>query len=349
MASVSTRSSIDDGDRRPGVFVFSQFLWPDDAPTGIYSEQLADALTAAGVRATLVAGSGAYRPGRRAPPATRVERLAHRSGGRTNLAAIAAEYDGVRRAFRAFVRRQVRPGDVVVMSSAPPTTLPLHRDLRRAGATSVYWLQDFYPELVRGIVEPPGWLRRRLSSFWRAQLSRWDHVVKAAGNLGYEGPNARVFRNWPTLDLGAPRPSRPGTALYSGNLSYAHDIEAFLELCETLRREGFEVTVRGDGKWLSRLPPWLRVASPLLTPDELVRSYWEAEVHLVAGHPRFPTAVFPSKYWNSRASGRRIRHSGFAGPMLEELERAATADYTRHLPALRDFIAGLVADPAGRG
>jgi hypothetical protein len=75
-----------------------------------------------------------------------------------------------------------------------------------------------------------------------------------------------------------------------------------------------------------------------------VRSYWEAEVHLVAGHPRFPDAVFPSKFWNARATGRPVLASGFAGVMAEELEAARTSDFTTHLPQWTRLVLSLVND-----
>ena len=50
----------------PVVHVLTQYAWPDDAPTGIYAEHLADDLSAQGLRVKLVAGTGRYREGRRA-------------------------------------------------------------------------------------------------------------------------------------------------------------------------------------------------------------------------------------------------------------------------------------------
>ncbi len=332
--------------RQPRVWLFSQFVWPDDAPTGIYAEQLADALNLAGTPATLVSGRGDYRPGQRDRPGSPIERVGHRAGGRQSLLRIAAEYRDVRRAFEAFLTARVGRGDVVVVTTAPPLTLRMHRAVRKAGATGVYWLQDFYPELVRGIARFPSPFISLLSWYWRRELAKWPHVIKAAGNLGYHGTNARVIRNWPTIDLGVPVPSHPRTALYSGNLSYAHDLVSFLELCSELKARGYEITVRGDGKWISQLPDWIHVERPVASAAELALSYWRAEVHLVAGHPRFPTAVFPSKYWNSRATGREILCSGFAGPMLEELREAEAADYTAHLPRFRDFLVRLAQPDA---
>jgi hypothetical protein len=334
------------GPRGGIVHILSQYLWPDDAPTGIYAEQLADALARAGASVRLVGGTGAYRPGERPAPATAIERVAHRVGKRGRLFSTALEYDSVRHAFASEIARSASPGDVVVVTSAPPTTIGLIRPIRRARARGVYWLQDFYPELIRGVVDFPRFFRRPFSAAWRARLAEWDHVVKAAGNLGYHGANARVIRNWPTLDLGEARPFRPRTALYSGNLGWGHDLPAFLALCEKLRGEGFEITAQGDGPGLARLPDWIRVKAALTRPEDLVRAYWESEIHLVAGHPLIPEAVFPSKFWNARATGRRVLFSGMAREMEAERLAAEAADYRGHLPELVGFLGGLARGAA---
>jgi hypothetical protein len=332
---------------RPGVVhVLSQYLWPDDAPTGIYAEQLADAIAASAVRVRLVGGTGAYRAGERPAPATAIERVTHREGKRGRLISTALEYESVRGAFAAEIERSVSPGDVVVVTSAPPTTIGLIRQIHARGARGVYWLQDFYPELIRGVVDFPLPLRRRFSAAWEGRLARWDLVVKAAGNLGYDGANARVIRNWPTLDLGVPRPFRPRTALYSGNLGWGHHLPSFLALCEKLRGEGFEITVQGDGPGLARLPEWIRARPALKKPSDLVRAYWDAEVHLVAGHPDLTKAVFPSKFWNARATGRTVLFSGLAGAMEKEKEAAEATDYRRHLPDLAGLVSGLARGAA---
>ena len=323
------------------VHVLTQYVWPDDAPTGIYAEQIADGLAAQGVPVRLVAGSGKYRPGSRAAPRTEILRLPHRLGRRGRLMSTAREYLSVHRAFARYLRSQVGRGDTVLITSAPPTTVFLHAQVRRRGARAVYWLQDYYPQLIRGVWDPPRVFVKHLGVLWENALARWNEVIKSAPNLAYRGSNARVLRNWNTIDPGEPRPCRSGTALYSGNLGYGHDLGAFIDMCAGLRDRGYEVTVRGDGPGMSRLPDWINIEAPLEDPASLLASYWEAEVHLVAADPRLQDAIFPSKIWNSLAVGRPIMASGFAGAMAEELDYVRQCDFRRHLPEFIEWLAAL--------
>ncbi len=327
------------------LHLLTQYLWPDDAPTGIYAEQVADAVAARGVETRLVAGSGSYRPGRRLAPRTPIERLEVREAKRGRLFATALEHASVDRAFAGYLKRAVRPGDVVVFTSAPATTVFLHRGVRRAGATGVYWLQDFYPQLLRGAWDPPRFVVGGLTALWSRALASWEHVVKSAANLGYSGGNATVIRNWNTIEPGAPRPRRPRTALYSGNLGYAHDVAAFVAMCSALRDDGYEITVRGDGPGMRRLPGWMRIEPPFQDPADLLASYHDAALHLVAADARITAALFPSKLWNALALGRPVRASGFAGAMAAELEIALQADFRQHLPQWVDFLLRLLTAP----
>jgi hypothetical protein len=295
-----------------------------------------------------VAGTGRYREGNRPAPRTPVERVSHRQGRRERLASVALEYESVRRAFTRYVSTQVHEGDVVVLTSAPPTTLFLHGAVTARGATGVYWLQDYYPQLIRAVWDPPALLLRMMRRLWDRHLARWDHIVRAAGNIRCPVERTVTIRNWNTLDLGRPRPARPLTALYSGNLGWGHHLPSFLELCRQLADEGYEVTVRGDGPGMRALPPWVRAAAPLTDPGVLVQSYWEAELHLAAGHPRIPDAVFPSKVWNAVAAGRPVRTSGFAAPMLEELEVTRSSRPADHLREWVRFVLSLTAPEAAR-
>ncbi len=318
--------------------MLSQYIWPDGAPTAIYADQLADRLFERGMPVELVGGSGTYRISAREAPRAPITRLAHFEGSRGRLLGSYVEYRSVSRAFVRYVRENVGPADVVVVSSAPPTTLTLAPAIRKQGAVGVYWLQDYYPEVLRGLREYPAILRWLLSRYWDRALAKWNHVVKIGENLGYFGINARTIRNWPTLSFPGSAAPSPKTALYTGNLGYCHDIDCFIAECQRLVDAGYEVTVLGDGPGIAQLPGWIKSGPPYPDAAALRAGLLAAEVHLVAAHPQIRRALFPSKLWNSVASGRKMVFSGFAGEMAEELEESLRAPYSRHLDNWCDFL-----------
>lgn len=321
--------------------ILTQYVWPDSAPTGLYAEDLAVRLHGHGAEVRLVGGRGRYRVLGRDEPPVQMVHLQHYRGRRGSLAQTLREYASIESAFARYIARSVRPNDVVVVTSAPPNTVRLAERIKRCGARAIYWLQDYYPELVRGIHEYPAAIRRAFSRYWDEQLVRWDEVVKIGANLAGPLCNSRVIRNWPTLqfdDAGVPEAK---TALYSGNLGYGHDVSLLVAACEKLRDQGYRITIRADGRGVGRLPGWLR-AQPLHSNPELLKGeLMRHEVHLIAAHPRIQRAIFPSKIWNSIALGRRLACTGFAGEMATELEQSKGAPFTSHLDQWIDLLLSL--------
>lgn len=326
----------------PRVHVLSQYLWPDAAPCGIYAESLADRLNDAGIDAVLACGSGNYRKSERPAPRTPIVWLSTYPPRRGSFISTLGGYASVCTMFEDYIRRDVRAGDVAIVTSAPPLTVRLHRVVHEQGATAIYWLQDYYPELVRGIWDYPAVLRALLGRHWHRHLAQWDRVVKCAANLDYHGPNATVIRNWATLDFPEPAAPEPWTALYTGNLGYGHDVESFLSACAQLRQRGYRITVRGDGPGMKKLPSWIDAGPSYPTAEELQRALLRHEVHLVAAHPKIRTAIFPSKIWNSLAAGREVIGSGFEGEMAEELAETRRAPLHEHLNEWTQLIRGMV-------
>lgn len=316
------------------IHLLNQFVWPDAAPTSIYSEQLADELVALGESVCLVGTNGHYRQLDRPAPRSELTRLPIRRFPRHFLPGVFLEYALTARVFRRYLREQVQPGDTVVATSAPPTTPWLIGTIRRRGAKAVYRLHDYYPELARAVWRYPDFVRRGLRRAWDRSLARWDAVLKVGENLGYRGANARVFPDWAPFQFTeaerAAHPVRPGTALYAGNFGYAHDVDRFLPVAEQLRAEGYRLVARGDGPGFRRLPDWIECGPAF--PDEagLRAALLEAEVHLIAAHPDFQEALFPSKVWNSLEAGRRLVSSGFEGVMASELARFQREDHRGH-------------------
>jgi colanic acid biosynthesis glycosyl transferase WcaI len=315
----------------PTIHILSQYIWPDGGPDGILAEQLAMRVQEQGHDVRLVGGNGSYRPSGREKPPVPTLHLDHYRGCRGSLAETFVQYWAVRGAFRNYIGRSVNEGDVVVVTTAPPTTVSLAMSIKQRGARAIYWLQDYYPELARAIYEYPKSLRSALCAYWDKNLRRWDRVIKSAGNLGRSLPNSLVIRNWPTLQFEQPIEPEPRTALYSGNLGRAHDIDSFVAACTELRDEGYTISIRADGCGAARLPAWLNPKPLHPHPDELKRDLLRHEVHLIAAHPKIQHAIFPSKIWNSIAAGRRLICTGFEGAMQRELEAARTAQFDRHL------------------
>jgi glycosyltransferase involved in cell wall biosynthesis len=321
--------------------IFSQYVWPDSGPDGLLAEQLAARLQDEGHEVQLIGGKGTYRPSYRAKPEVPILHVDHYCGRRGKLVETFVQYAAVMRAFENHIKRTVRADDIVIVTSAPPTSVRLADCIHRRGARAIYWLQDYYPELIRGLREYPVHLRRALRAYWDGQLARWDRVVKIGSNLPGPSSNSVVIRNWPTMDMASPVSPEPRTALYSGNLGYGHDIGLLVQACEELRDRAYTITLRADGPGVRHLPAWLKPVplhrDPACLREELLRN----EIHLVAADPRITQAIFPSKIWNSLAAQREVIGTGFAAEMAVELEAAKRAPFSLHLAQWVELLAGL--------
>lgn len=322
--------------------ILTQYVWPDAAPTGLYAEHLATRLHELGCDVRLVGGNGNYRTLRRDKPPVPILHLEHYGGHRGNLAQTFLEYASVKRAFERYINNIVKHGDAVIVTSAPPNSVQLATCIKRRGARAIYWLQDYYPELIRGVHEYPAALRSAFGKWWDHQLSQWDRVVKIAANLGGPTDNSVLIRNWPTMSFEASIEPEPGTAIYSGNLGYGHDVGLFVAACEKLRSEGYRISIHADGRGLQYLPAWLTPlpleSDPVKLRDNLLRH----EVHLIAANPKITRAIFPSKIWNSLAAGRRLICTGFDGDMWDELEASRNAPFLHHLDQWIELLSEMI-------
>ncbi|GAB3269246.1 hypothetical protein GCM10027347_39180 [Larkinella harenae] len=322
------------------IHIINQYVWPDGSPVCLISEQLSVYLTQQRVPVVMVGGGGEYRPSSRPKPACEVVNLPTRVFKRNNVFQILAEYASVFRTFRRYIRQHVRPGDLVIITSAPFLNILLRHSIRPQKVTTFFWLFDYFPASIFTL-NAPRFLYRWVKKWWDWELSYFETVIKISSNLGYFGPNAVVHRQWPMIPI-APNPAiiPARKALYTGNLGLAHDVDALVNECEQLRDAGYEINIHADGPGLAQLPDWLKARSKgvFKSSEQLIRALHEHEVHLVTGTPGTDELSFPSKLWNSIASGRRIIACGFTGKMQEELRLTLAADYKRHLPDLAAFI-----------
>jgi len=320
------------------LHILTQYIWPDAAPTGLYAEHLATRLHQNGWDVRLVGGKGNYRTLGRDKPPVAILHLEHYRGRRGSLAQTFIEYASVKRAFENYIDNFVKHGDVLVATSAPPNAVQLANRVKRRGAHAIYWLQDYYPELIRGICEYPRMARITFRKWWDRQLAQWDRVVKIGGNVGGPLTNSVV-----SFDED-PKPESK-TALYLGNLGYGHDIDLFVKGCERLRDDGYKINIRADGRGVRHLPSWLKVESLCRDVNESRDVLVRHEAHLIAAHPKITQAIFPSKIWNGIALGRRLVCTGFAGEMATELDATKRAPFDTHLDQWVDLISSMEFSP----
>jgi len=328
------------------IHVLTQFVWPDAAPTSLYSEQLADELVKRGHRVRLVGTTGHYRSLERPAPLAQLIRLPVRRFPRGVLAAVFLEYAMAHRCLRSYIKRDVSAGDTVVATSAPPSTPWLLGAIRSRNARAIYRLHDYYPELIRAVWEYPAPVRRVLRARWDAAMAGWDAVLKIGANQAYHRANAQVLHDWAPFEFNADEraanPVEPKTALYAGNFGYAHDLASFLVTAKQLQAEGFRIIARGDGPGFAKLPEWIEAAPPYPDAASLRAGLLRAEVHLIAAHPAYQEALFPSKIWNSLEAGRRVVGSGFAGLMAKELSVMLATDHRANRAKAADAVERLL-------
>ncbi len=323
------------------IHIINHHIWPDGSPICLITEQTAQYLTQQNVPVVVVGSGGKYRSSSRSKPDINFVTLKTKLFKRQNVFQNMMEYLMVLRAFWQYIRENVHDHDTLILTSAPPSNVLLRYALHKRKVKTVFWLFDYFPGYLFPLGLPTfiyGWLRR----WWDGELSRYDYVIKIAGNLGYYGENVRTFRLWPTMLLHSQSGIGANKALYSGNLGMAHDVNSLVTICEELRDRNFEIDIYADGPGTKKLPDWLKARlQPLLAEEDYKKALANHDVHIVAGTPNVDELSFPSKTWNSIAAGKQIIPCGFFGKMQREFDLSLTADHTRHLPNLADYLTNL--------
>lgn len=322
------------------IHIINQYVYPDGSPVCIVVEQIASYLhDNHNTDIIMVGGSGKYRPSNRPKPDFPLISLPTASFKRENMIDILKEYFAVFRAFKKYVKDNVKDGDTLVITSSPFLNIMLRDLVKNKKVRTIFWLFDYFPSSMKSMKIP--FLYNFIKIWWNKSLEKYDSVIKISGNLGYFGNNFVVHRLWNMIDIQADSSIIPEKkALYAGNLGIAHDVESLVKECEKLRDDGYEINIRADGPGIKKLPDWLKAKTKDLyeNTEDLIRAFHEHEIHLITGTPGTDELSFPSKSWNSIASRRTLIACGFSGAMLEELEIAVKSDYKMHLPNCATYI-----------
>lgn len=352
---------MSDPATRPRLVFANRFYWPDEQATAQLLVDLAEGLAARGWSVTVVTSRSAAAPAGGHRHGVDIIRVGGLQSRRRHLAGKALDYAIFSFALRRGLARHLRPGDLLIALTDPPSMAPLAATAaRRAGTRLLHLIKDIHPEV--GIAVSGSRLLATLSKPWVGWRDRaWRRadfcvtisadMASAVAEHGVQPERIRLLPDWaPGGDALAA--TAPATAdlrrawglegkfvvAYSGNLGRVHALEPLAPAAALLgdladlvfafvgdgpRRRALEAAVAQRRLTNVRfLPPQPR--------DRLAESLSVGDVHLVtlrAGCERF---VYPSKLYGVLAVGRPIV---FVGPPHCELAEA-----------VRRRGAGLVAD-----
>lgn len=330
------------------IVLLNQYYAPDGAATAQLAADLGAGLAAAGHDVAAVCSDHAYAdPSRRYPrretiDGVRVERVATTAFGRRTRAGRLLDYAafalGAARRLSRLRFGAGSPPDVVVSLTTPPLIgLVGARSARRAGAASVLWSMDVYPEIAfaLGALPPFSLAGRAASAASRRLLRATDAAVALDTAMGerLSAAGARrvaVIANWADGDAIRPRPvaGHPLRRLwgwegrfvvvYSGNLGLAHDFETILAAALELAGDpGVRFAFLGDGQRFERLRTLVRdrglgnvEVRPGVERAKLGESLTAADAHFVTLRDGLEGLLVPSKIYGILAAGRPVLYVG---------------------------------------
>lgn len=318
----------------PRIWIVNQWLPPDPAPTAMLCGELIEALRPLGLPLRLLSRS---RGGSRPKPDQERRVIDHLPHGPTGLVAKLASWP--RFAWRAWrcLRRELRPGDLLIVCSDPPLFHPLAiAAARKRGARVVHWSQDLYPEVLDSHLGS-SMLHLLLGPLraWRDRaLHLADRCVAISPGMGrrlaVSGASVETIPNWARDDriaareLGDSELRRRHFAegdlilAYSGNLGRVHEFDTLLAAARILRaRPQIRFLVVGSGPRLPALHAAVQaeglqsfVFLPLQPEPSIADTLAAGDLHLVSLRPEFEGLVLPSKLYGIAAVGRGMLFCG---------------------------------------
>lgn len=323
------------------VHILTQYSWPDGSPVCLISESIANELYKNNIDVCMVSGSGLYRDATRIKPPFKIVNLNSISNDRNKKKSILVEYYSVFKHQTSYIRKNVQENDLLIITSAPFFSIFLRYFIPKKVKT-LYWLFDYFPASLKCLYNVPNFIKYFFDLIWRYELSKWDYVIKISSNLGYFGKNVHTFRQWPMIDIN-PSDIKPNkSAIYTGNLGIAHDEVDLILKCKDLKEKGYEINIFADGPKIKLLPDWMTSKGTFKNENDLIAELLKNELHLITGTPNTDELSFPSKIWNSIASGREVVPCGMIGKMKEEFEISLKADYKEHKQNLLNFILKII-------
>lgn len=369
---------------RPGrVVAVNRFYWPDHAATSQILTDLATFLAARGWDISVVTSRLRYDNGaeqlaaREVKDGVTIRRVRTSRRGRAGLAGRALDYLTFYASAGAALLREVRRGDVLLVTTDPPLLAVLAAPIaRRKRAHLVTWNHDVFPEVAGALGlswanGPLGrllvWLRNRALRGTALNVALSDVMADRLVSSGTDAGTLRVVANWSDTHI-HPLPGEENSLRrewglqdsfvigYSGNLGRAHMPEKVAELVRRTRDlPGLSWLFIGGGAGMERIralagePGAENIhVRPYQRRENLSLSLSVPDIHLVALDPGCEGLIVPSKISGILAAGRPVIYLGDSQSALarEIADRGIGVSLDAGSPeSWRETIAGLRAQP----
>lgn len=318
------------------IIFFNRCFFPDSSATSQILSDLAFHLAATGACVHVVTTSGPEaRNAEEIISGVHVHRVAYESRAQHGLKRKAAAHLRFLLAARSAARRLVARGDVVVLKTDPPM-LPaaLAPCVSRAGARTIVWVQDLFPEIaehygILGPNRPPALVLR----WWRDRALRIADKIIAIGDRMGEYLSAHesttharlaVIHNW--ADGSRIAPLDPEASIlrrawglrqqfvvgYSGSLGRLHEFDTLADAAFRLKdHHDVSFLIVGDGPRLAALQARVLELGlrsfqfqPRQTREVLSDSLGASDVHICSLRSEYEGLALPSKLYGIMAAGR---------------------------------------------
>lgn len=329
------------------IVFLNQYYPPDEAPTGLMLEAVAESLVELGHEVTIVCANGGYagtdssieRGGASDGASTgpRVLRIGATGFGRSSfigkLLDYLTYYLGVA-GMLAFMRPSP---DLIVALTTPPYLSILARifsGLR--GADHAHWIMDLYPDVMtaHGMIRRPSGTASFLEGL--ARFGFGGGRCKMVLTLGPDmAARTKVYLTestpcewvplWGTAETGQAKLERgtvpesredPVVLMYSGNMGLGHRFGEFLEAAASAG-QGFRWRFNGDGKrrpeieaFAASHPEAPIELGPYVPRSGLAAHLSSADVHLASLEPSWDGTMVPSKLQGIFVIGRPVLFVG---------------------------------------
>ncbi|MGJ8696663.1 MAG: glycosyltransferase family 4 protein [Verrucomicrobiaceae bacterium] len=314
----------------------NQYFPPDEAPTGLMLEEVADQAVAMGHEVTVVCSRGGYAGTREEEVEKdyKVVRLRSSRFGRNSFVGKAADYFFFYVKLAFYLAFKVRSPDRIVALTTPPFLSVLARAVSRfRGGDYAHWVMDLYPDVMasHGMLRREGLIFRGLAGLagWGFGGGRSAGVLSLGPDMEarisryHEGRNGHVPL-WATVCDGVGReeirewregqgwPEVEVVLMYSGNMGLGHRFGEFLKAAGE-RPQGVRFVFSGGGKRKREVEEFAEahpgVALEVLeyVPRESLAVHLaSADVHLVSMEPGWDGTMVPSKLQGIFAMGRPV-------------------------------------------